>query len=280
MSSTFLPISASLATPLLHAEFTTHLNYVKCMNHFSTGMQISSTCLGDSPVGISSIVQKKKILVDLTKENLDSELSQVNSFLDYSQICISWVPVKSYYLFFNLLILLLYLITGEEKWLTEDHKVVHKKLKNLIRTKEVNFNISIFSAIYSPHTFSKWEIRTGNNVVVNNLDYKKLAQQLVKKMYCYSKDDYKRRHNLRTLRGKENLDFMNSTTINLCEFFYWYRIKANYRDMEFVTSEVDIRKFYAFYLEYYTLTNNFYIALTTEINRLSVLRFGNTIFDR
>jgi hypothetical protein len=225
----------------------------------------------------SRLVGKKRILINLTKRNIDGELSQVNQYIDYSQICISWIPVKSYYLFFNLLIIFLYLITDDESWLTEDHKKVHLKLKDLIRDGSITFSVPSFNTIYIPSRILSWRIPSGSNVVVNNPNYQVLERQLIKKMFTYCGEDYKRTKRIKSLRGQVRQNFLSSAVVNLCEFFYWYRLKANYRDMEFVNSNVSIAEFHTFYTEYYMLTNNFYEAFKAGINRLYQQKYGQTL---
>lgn len=263
---------------VLHADFTTHSNYLNCLKTLSQSLSMSVNLPNiQNPNRLSPIVQKKKILVDLTKNNLDSELQQINNFKDYSQICVSWIPVKSYYLFFNLLILLEYLITDEEKWLLIDHGDAHKEFKDLIRTNCISFNINSFNTIYIPSRILSWSIPSGNNVRTSNRNYNILERQVIKKMFMYSMEEYKRVRGIKSLRGTNKANFLNSTTINLCEFFYWYRIKANYRDMEFVNSAVGINDFYTFYSDYYVLTNNFYNTMKAQINAISCSRYGRNI---
>lgn len=264
--------------PSIIPAFITHLNYLKCVNRLSTGLSISTVDPTNVVTTLSPLVEKKKILANLTKDNLDSELAQIRNLHDYAQICISWVPVKSYYLFFNLVILLLYFKTGEESWLTASHIDVQRKLKELIRSGDFTFSVGAFNTIYIPTNILSWTIPSGNNVTTVNLDYGLLEQQAIKKMFLYSQEEFKRRRSIKRLSGQQKQNFMNRTTINLSEFFYWYRIKANYRDMEFINSNVGITDFYTFYTEYYSLTVNFHGALTAEINRLSQLRFGRDVF--
>lgn len=277
-----MPINQSspwiiVSSPISHAEFTTHSNYLKCLCHLSSGLSVATVNIATSSNALSTLVRKKKILIDLTKNNLDSELSQVNRYIDYSQICISWVPVKSYYLFFNLLIVLMYLISDDAGFLTMDHGTLHRRLKDFTRSGNLTFNVSSFNTIHVPNRILSWRIPIGNNVIVNRLNFSNLEKQVIKKMFFYAKEEYKRTQHVDSLRGAKKQRFLTSTTINLCEFFYWYRLKANYRDMEFVNSQVSTSEFHSFYTDYYNLTINFFNALKTEINRLSQVRFQQQV---
>lgn len=274
-TSPWIPVVAPLS---IIPAFITHLNYLKCVNRLSSGLSVSTVDPTDVLNFLSPLAEKKKVLANLTKNNLDSELAQIRNLMDYAQICISWIPVKSYYLFFNLIIVLIYLQTGEVNWLTAGHIDVQRKLKELIRNGEITFSAASFNTIYSSNRIVSWAIPSGNNVTTVNFNYDLLEKQVIRKMLFYSQEEYKRMRDISRLSGQKKQNFMNSTTINLSDFFYWYRIKANYRDMEFINSNVGTTDFYTFYTEYYALTVNFYDALTSEINKLSQLRFGRNIF--
>ena len=208
-----------------------------------------------------------------------AEYGQVNTTPDYSQICVSWVPVKSYYLFFNLIQILIYLITVEPRWLTENHSPVKSKFKDLLRNSDISFSNSSFYTIYSSTRIKSWQIPSGNNVTVSNLNYSILEKQHIKIMYKYCKEDYKSLRKISKLGGVRLQQFDNSHDFNLCEFFYWYRMKANYRDMEFINTNVNTSEFQTFYSEYYNLSTNLYNSLKAEINRLSQLRFQQDILS-
>jgi len=61
------------------------------------------------------------------------------------------------------------------------------------------------------------------------------------------------------------------------EFFYWYRIKSNYRDLEFLDKDIDDGQFKDFYKNYFKLTISFYEALKKMINNLSKMRLSKEI---
>ena len=65
--------------------------------------------------------------------------------------------------------------------------------------------------------------------------------------------------------------------MNLCEFFYWYRIKANYRDLEFLNKDISGYKFSEFYRNYFELTLTFFNTFKNLINALAKIRLGKII---
>ena len=71
--------------------------------------------------------------------------------------------------------------------------------------------------------------------------------------------------------------FFELESVLAYEFFYWYRIKANYRDLEFLNQEIGVSDFYSFYKNYYELTNSFYNAFVNLINKLAKERIGDIL---
>lgn len=263
------------SSPILNAEFRTHSNYLNFISELSSGLIIIPSVTPTTRLSVIPVLVKKKIsLTLLTFNNIDLEMDQINKFRDYAQICSSWIPVKSYYLFFNLVLILEWLIDDDIKWLTQTHEAVNRRLKDLIRNKEINFSEPCFNTIIPAVSVSSWKIPSGSNMVIGNPDPKTRYRQIIKKILDYKKDDFKRRRNIKRLVGINNTNFLTSTNINLWEFLYWYRIKANYRDMEFLESGVDISDFYIYYLNYHTLCCNLHEAFINEINRISTLKYG------
>jgi hypothetical protein len=210
--------------------------------------------------------------------NIDSEMDQINKFRDYAQICSSWIPVKSYYLFFNLLMVLEWLIDDNLDWLSGTHEEVNRQLKELIRGGVLSFSEPAFNAIIPAGRVATWKIPSGSNIVIGNPDLKTRQRQVIKKILEYKKDEFKRRNDIKRLVGLKKSYFISRTDLNLWEFLYWYRIKANYRDMEFLESGVNISDFFYYYLNYHTLSCNFYKSFTSEINRLSNTKYEVSLF--
>jgi hypothetical protein len=267
------------STPVVNAEFTTHSNYLNFISGISGGLTINipahfSAISNTVPVQVT----KKVGLTKLVMKNIDSEMDQINQFRDYAQICSSWIPVKSYYLFFNLLLILEWLIDDDISWLSNTHEAVNHRLKELIRNNEIIFNEPYFNSIIPATRTSSWMIPSGSNIVIGNPDPRTRYRQVIKKILDYKKDDFKRRRNIKRLTGANNTNFLTSTDLNLWEFLYWYRIKANYRDMEFLESGVNVSDFYLYYLNYHTLCFNLHKAFVGGINNISILKYGINMF--
>lgn len=263
--------------PILYADFITHLNYLDCMCYYSRNLCLTSNKAINGIIPESRYVMKKVKLIELTLDNIREEYKKIQQFPDYSEICISWIPVKSYYLFFNLLLLLEYLIEANEMVFSDEHKKIKDRFSNYLRKSELIFNQVDLNKCYNVKTILSWVIPSGNNIRRSVPNYPLLFKQTIKKLLDYKKEDYKRIRNIKSLRGNNLINFLNSSLINACEFFYWYRIKANYRDMEFIDSGVPVNEFYDFYKNYYELTTNFYEVLKTLINNLSTVRLNKML---
>jgi hypothetical protein len=116
---------------------------------------------------------------------------------------------------------------------------------------------------------------------VLDFDLKERIVQILKKLVCYKLEELQRDEkikNFRTKKAKEGKKkFLNENTVNIFEFFYWYRIKANYRDLEFLNKDIGSDKFKEFYKNYYELTLTYLNAFKQLINQLAMVRLGRSI---
>lgn len=258
-------------------DFVTHLNYVECLRDCSSGLSIASSFASLPQIGESRVLGKKVKLIELTYQNLQEEWKNIYRFSDYSVICVSWIPVKSYYLVFNFLILLEYLLDGSERWLTETHNKILQKFSNMVKDGTVSFSDTDFNTTFRPRDILSWRIPVGQNLAMSSPDLETRKKQILRILLRYQTEEHKRMRGIRRLAGQKRTDFLNSTEIGFFDFFYLYRIKANYRDMEFIDTNVPVSSFYNFYKGYFELTLNFYQAFKGLINDLSVQRLGREI---
>ncbi len=261
---------------LNYPEFLTHSNYVKCLKNLSEKVVFDCEYSVDKLKFGKSLRIKIK-LINLTHGNIIEEYKKISSFREYSVICSSWIPVKSYYLIFNLLLVLNYLLTNDEICLKKRHWELLADFKKLLKSKKAKFNKVFFNFCIGANKILSWQIPKSENLKRVNIDRIKRVKQILKILYRYSKEDYKSRKNIKRLSGKKLIDFNNNSSISLFDFFYWYRIKANYRDMEFIDEGVPVEDFFIFYKNYFLLTINFYSALMGQINKMAVDKIGSKI---
>ena len=116
-------------------------------------------------------------------------------------------------------------------------------------------------------------INSGQNTRLDYWQKPQCIQSVAKKLMEYKLHDAKmgRKWNLHTKKDKEEKkQFINSEKMMLSDFFYWYRIKANYRDLDYIDFENGIDSTEVLeYLEIYNKAFEKYRAcLTKRINIL------------
>ncbi len=262
-------------------DFTTHLNYVGFLNEISKDLTISCKRTIEKQVSDNPILGKKLNLIKLTLKGIEAEYKIILKNPEYAIVCVSWISVKSYYLLYNLCLILKYLMTGMKSSFNSSHISTLEDFKGYIVRGELEFNKVEFNKRYSCGEMLNWKSKSGSNIKFVNVDKGERFLQIIKKLANYSLEEFKRSKNIKSFRSKKNKEilngFLNNKQISICEFFYWYRIKANYRDLEYLNKDISDDKFKDFYFFYYELTLSFYKALKKLINEISEIRLGKEI---
>ena len=85
----------------------------------------------------------------------------------------------------------------------------------------------------------------------------------------YKMHDSGKKWNLRTKKGREEKrQFVSQESLMLTDFFYWYRIKANYRDLDYIDFESGISEseVLEYMRTYYQAFDYYRLLLIGEIN--------------
>lgn len=276
----WLKIEVGSQTP---PDFKTHLNYVTQMKELSENLEIKLNLQFKSKSKFPKIVLSKKInLTKLIKESLDEEYKKASKEKDFAKVCSMWISVKSYYLIFNLLLILCTLVNDSKNCLDYSHSRTIKDFREMIKNKGILFNKDSFNKISTCLDAIKFKSKSGD-ALRGKIDEELRINSILKKLCKYKFDDFCRSEGLRDFRKKVNRrkrdDFFKATEISLFEFFYWYRIKTNYRDLAFLDQEVYSGAIVQFYENYYLFTINFYNALKKLINEISQKRLGENVLD-
>lgn len=262
-------------------DFITHLNYVSCLNSLSKGLNLKSNFKSKNKIKESKNIKKKLNLIKLIKKNLEEEHRIILKNPDFSEISVPWIAVKAYYLLFNLFLIIRYLFSGDETSFNSPHYLILKDIKRYIREGKINFNKEIFNRIYGCLEIHSFKIIPGYNIRFIDVDEKRRFNQILKKLLLYKIEDLKRRRKIGDFRKRKNREilgeFMRTSDLNICEFFYWYRIKSNYRDLKFLDKDISSNQFSEFYKNYFELTFNFYKAFENLVNDLAERRLGKEI---
>ncbi|MDD5342326.1 MAG: hypothetical protein PHI73_03245 [Patescibacteria group bacterium] len=262
-------------------DFMTHLNYVICFNTISEGL--SAECKLDFKKKIyeGKILKKKINLIKLIIKNLQLESENIKTNIGFAEVCVPWIAVKIYYLMFNLFLILEYLISGQESSFNCSHEGLIKSLKGHIERKEIIFNKKMFNSNFQCLKIMNYKAKSGANLKVIGINLGERITQLLKKLISYKLEDFQRKRKIRDYRSKKNRlekkEFLEYSTVNLFEFFYCYRIKSNYRDLEFLDKDISDEQFSDFYTNYLKIAANYYMTFKTLINCLSKIRLGKAL---
>ncbi len=257
-------------------DFNTHLNYLEFMMDESKNLSLHYSCNIQSQFIPSPLLQKKMKLIGVTYENIKGEMIAVKKEPEYAEVCCAWIPVKAYYLFYHLILVLEYLISCDTSFLQKGHHQSRKIMKSYLANKELIFNNVIFNEVYHVKEVLNWKIPVGENIKSTSANKELRKKQILKKLIIYKKEEFKRSKNIIKLTGT-NLKEFHDKVVSLFEFFYFYRVKVNYRDLEFMKEGLTPRQYQKFYLSYIQLAWNFYKAMRDCINQLSMIRFGKNI---
>jgi hypothetical protein len=264
-----------------HQDFITHFNYIDFLNNLSKGVSISRNLTIEKRILDIPIINKKVNLVKLTLKGIEVEHKIIIKEEAYAVVCVSWISVKAYYLLYNLCLILKYLVTGNKTAFNSSHLGMLKDFKGYISRNELVFSVSEFNQLHSCKRILSWKSRSGSNIRSKGVDNNERLLQIIKKLANYSLEEFKRTNNIKSFRSKKDKLLFNNRfaneQISICGFFYWYRIKANYRDLEYLNKNIGDDKFRNFYDSYYELTVNFYKAFKVLINDIAKIRLGREL---
>jgi len=263
-------------------DFITHLNYIIYLNNASADLGAKHNFTVKETIKESKILQKKIHLIKLIIKNLKEENKTIKTNLGFAEVCVPWIAVKTYYLIFNLFLILEYLIYGQESYfLNSTHKGLIKKIKNHIERGEIFFTKDIFNSNFKCSDIMSLKIKSGTNLKIVNANSGDIINLLLKKLVSYKIEEFQREEKIENYRLKKSrqkkIHFLENNTINLLEFFYYYRIKSNYRDLEFLDKDIHENQFVNFYQNYLETAINFYNSIRMVINSLAKVRLEKEI---
>lgn len=268
--------------PSTPPKLRTHLNYVIFMKEFSDKLEIKLNFNINSKSKFKKTFLSKKLkLIRIIKENLDDEYKKAIQEKEFAKICSLWIPVKSYYLIFNQLLVLCALINDEEGNLDYSHKRVIANFSKMLKENKISFNKTGFNQVYTCKEINNFKTKIGDNLRKKDVEEELRIRGILKKLCSYKFESYCRENGVKDRKKKKDREkcvlFFDNYEISLFEFFYWYRIKANYKDLSFLDQNVHSGDITQFYENYYLLTINFYNSLKNLINEVSQRRVGEKI---
>ncbi len=262
-------------------EFITHNNYVKCMAEYTAGLELVCPSLPKKSATVNEAEIKKKLrLVKATFESLKRESQEVQRDKEYAQACTAWVAVKAYYLTFYLWMLVYYLYALDERAFQIPHATLLKRIDELFAQGKFVFNKPRLNEVHSCGDAGELKVPSGANLARANPNQDVRLTQILKIITKYKLERFRVDERVSSFRGKKGAASrakFNAKTIGLTHFFYWYRIKVNYRDLSFLDLSLPDDELASYFSSYFQLTSNTHDALVATINDLAKARMGKPL---
>lgn len=223
------------------ASFITHLNYIRCLKKILSEASISVSTRG-SFIKNDEEVNRFRNLFRLTKMSLATDIRLARHNPAFAIIVAPWFPVKCYYALYYLESILIHLADGSNQGFTRGgHTSVRKVIYTHITTNLINFTITDLSSVYSLASIDALPpIPSGSNTSSGFWEQPQCISSLLKKLKEYKVHNQmlSQKWNLHRKKDREEKNrFIAREKISLLDFFYWYRIKANYRDLDYIDFE-------------------------------------------
>lgn len=220
-------------TTLEHQAYDTHLNYIKCLSYLVKGASLKYT--GALKKGSILDIDEKKNLISLTKKSLSDEHKIVQIDADYSYASTSWLPIKSYYLIFNVLVTVEYVFKLQKGAFRITHTGCIEEFTRKLNCGEIVFSEPLLNQVFD-QTILNYTVRSGANLSsqTNQSDMYKMA---IRKIARYKLDDWKQKNriDLRKPNHKTKCQqYLISFYVSIFDFPYHMRIRSNYRDFAFI----------------------------------------------
>jgi len=228
-----------------------------------------------TPQRKNSEVAKFQKLYKVTVKSIKKDIELAKEDPEFAVIVAPWFSVKCYYALYYLESVLVNLIDGCAYGFDKGgHSGIRKKVYSLTSGGTVSFGQSDLNVVHNlTQVRNMPAIHVGQNTQSDYWQKNECTQSLAKKLMEYKLHDAKigKKWNLRTKKHQtEQKQFIATEQLMLVDFFYWYRIKANYRDLDYIDFENGISSTEVLeYLEAYNKAfNNYRTGLVKQINIL------------
>jgi len=242
----------------INQDYKTHYVYIKCLS----GLINDCSLICNSRINNKKLpfLNKKGNLIKLTKKSLKDEYKIVCEDDEYSYACTSWLPVKTYYLLFNQFLTIEYIIKGEENIFNISHTNCLKNFTDKLKEKEIEFSNTLLNYVFDKSILNYRSKIPGANLSFDT-DPKVLYRLIMKKVADYKLKDWKRKKNIKNFCSRKNKqrkqNFLDGLRVSIFDFFYCMRIRANYKDFDFIDN-VSFNETASYFKEYYDFSLNFF----------------------
>jgi hypothetical protein len=255
------------------ASFRTHLNYIKCIEKLLFSSNLTAQKHG-TPTKRKTEIKRFQKLYNVTLKSIKKDVELAKEDPEFAVIIAPWFPVKCYYAIYYLESVLLHLIDGCTYGFSKGgHTGVKKKIYSLMNSN-ISFNQTDLDTVYNlTRVQSMSSINIGRNARNDYWQKQECIQSVAKILMRYKLHDAKtgRKWNLHTKKHQtEKQQFISTERLALIDFFYWYRIKANYRDLDYIDFEngITANEVLEYVETYYSAFDIYRASLVKQINLL------------
>lgn len=229
-------------TPAMKAEYskeyTTHLNYTHCMVGMMHGLKITVPVNKSVDVDLNSIRRFNK-LAKLTEKSIDGEIENSKTEPDYVQVVAPWFAVKCYYRIYYLESMLIHLSSGSMSvFKNSGHSYVRKTIQAYCKAGYFQSHLKHAETVESFHNALTHKITSGRNLAQDYYLSEECVKSIRRKLTDYSVEHWKKNSEFKNFRSKDAKaalnDYQSNRKLCLFDFFYQMRLKANYRDSDFL----------------------------------------------
>lgn len=216
-----------------HQAYDTHLNYIKCLRGLMKNINLKYT--GILKQAKIPDLDRKKNLISLTKKSLSDEYRIVQIDKDYSYASTSWLPVKSYYLIFNVMLTIEYVVKLQKSIFQLGHISCVEEFTRKLNIGEIQFSEPLLNQVFN-RSILVYISRSGANLS-NRTDVADMYKMALRKIARYKLEDWKQKSHInlrkKTHKAKHQL-YLQSFLVSIFDFPYYMRIRSNYRDFAFI----------------------------------------------
>lgn len=175
-------------------------------------------------------------LIDLTRRSLRDEKRIVDLDPEYSFASTSWLPVKGYYLAFNQLLTIEYLLDPKPNTFGIGHGTCLDRFTRRIARGELVFSQPILNEVFDGSVFQPQD-QSGANLS-RRIGPERRFRMAMAKVAGYKEDEWKRKKKIASFRARADREqrdqYRADFQLSVLEFPYYMRVRANYRDFAFI----------------------------------------------
>ena len=252
------------------ASFRTHLNYIKHLKKLFSGCEMT-VCFGSGQRRISDMRRFWK-LYELTHRSIQKDIELANEDQAFALIAAPWFPVKCYYALYYLETILSHLIDGSMSGFGKaGHTGIRKKVAALVTNGQVTFSEEHLNTVLMLNQIRFIpKISAGQNTRNDFWEKSECTGSVSRKLMEYKLHDLGKIYDFRTKKGRDAKKvYIDNESLMMTDFFYWYRIKANYRDLDYIDfengmNEYEVHEYMSCYFDVFEM---YRVLLVREISK-------------